>query len=329
LQGYYLSSFTPILGTPERPLSDLGYKGYLSYWSAVILRTLAILFYDRQPDIFNVLLPASHSIISPSKHKLVTQSATNSLALAEARLKRETLRLRRILLGQPLRRSEIPDSKRSEDGHREESKSKNGNRRSLKGWDGEVPRSLSESNNLEGKEEHKEQQQHQQSSSILPIAAKEEEEEEEVRQYVLDSDTTVEQLNTPLSIETTLDRLSLATNIRYDDLCFAMTEMGLLRWAKDVHNSNGQQGGLQPVSSERKRKVEAGDISMVVIFHDMVRQAIKHNRIKRPVLDVNYVLMPEISTASVPPVAASHVADTVSTPLATNQHYSHPMTPTT
>ena len=71
-----------------------------------------------------------------------------------------------------------------------------------------------------------------------------------------------------VDLETTLDRLSSATNVRVDDVGFALSELGLLKLASKA-------GGEGPV---------------IVITRDMVRQAIKRNRVKRPVLDVMYVL---------------------------------------
>ncbi|KAN0065078.1 hypothetical protein ACQY0O_001573 [Thecaphora frezii] len=43
---YALSARQGMLGTPERPLSDLGLKGYVSFWSAVVLRTLRVALGD-------------------------------------------------------------------------------------------------------------------------------------------------------------------------------------------------------------------------------------------------------------------------------------------
>ncbi|PWZ03209.1 acyl-CoA N-acyltransferase, partial [Testicularia cyperi] len=37
---YFLSARQGMLGTPERPLSDLGHRGYLAFWSSVVLRAL-------------------------------------------------------------------------------------------------------------------------------------------------------------------------------------------------------------------------------------------------------------------------------------------------
>ncbi|GAA5820279.1 hypothetical protein JCM3770_002450 [Rhodotorula araucariae] len=60
-------SATP--GSPERPLSDLGQKGYLAHWTAVLVRYFRAIFALRgEPPSIETLLAASHeSTRSPSK----------------------------------------------------------------------------------------------------------------------------------------------------------------------------------------------------------------------------------------------------------------------
>jgi hypothetical protein len=41
---YYLSRHAGVAGTPERPLSELGLKGYIAFWSAQMVRTLQAAF---------------------------------------------------------------------------------------------------------------------------------------------------------------------------------------------------------------------------------------------------------------------------------------------
>ncbi|BGP51854.1 hypothetical protein JCM10450v2_007810 [Rhodotorula kratochvilovae] len=60
-------SATP--GSPERPLSDLGQKGYLAHWTAVLVRYFRAIFALRgEPPSIDTLLSAAHdSTRSPSK----------------------------------------------------------------------------------------------------------------------------------------------------------------------------------------------------------------------------------------------------------------------
>lgn len=242
MSGYYLSSLSTTLGTPERPLSDLGFKGYLSYWCAVVLRTLCLFFYDQQPSIQSCLLPLSQALVTPTRHKTSAQTIAGNLAMAESRQRREILRIRRALLGSF---RDKDDARKVEDALTDESKL-NVAKRLSKGWAGEMQRPA------ESSADHKASNIEMNASSI-PM----------VMDPLLELTATI--------FETTLDRLSQATNLRLDDLCYAMAELGLLSWAK------------------------AGDanqeVKTITISQDAVRKAIEFNRIKRPILDTNYILV--------------------------------------
>lgn len=277
--GYYLSSLSSVLGTPERPLSDLGFKGYLSYWSAVILRTLALFFHDQDPTISNCLLPASHALISPAKHKQSVQTAAANLALAEERQKKEVVRVRKTLLGFGPPKTEATETVKVEELAGEEAQA-GAARRGPKGWAGEMPRArVSRSASEDHRElrgEVKREPEESSSGAAMEVEA--------AGLDVAEVRPVPPRVMTPapahpllqldggdeaVDLETTLDRLSSATNVRVDDVGFALSELGLLKLASKA-------GGEGPV---------------IVITRDMVRQAIKRNRVKRPVLDVMYVLV--------------------------------------
>jgi len=71
---YYLSRSDDTPGTPERPLSDLGLKGYMAYWSAQLVRTLLAAYSPEGAMIRAILAghkpPAPHSMpTSPSPRR--------------------------------------------------------------------------------------------------------------------------------------------------------------------------------------------------------------------------------------------------------------------
>ena len=68
---YYLSRTARVTGTPERPLSELGLKGYVSYWTAVVLRTLLAAFCgeDEQAQRIRAVLAGDAASPWPDKER--------------------------------------------------------------------------------------------------------------------------------------------------------------------------------------------------------------------------------------------------------------------
>ena len=68
---YYLSRSDDTPGTPERPLSDLGLKGYMAYWSAQLIRTL-LAAYSPEGAMIRAIL-AGHK--PPPPHSMPTSQS--------------------------------------------------------------------------------------------------------------------------------------------------------------------------------------------------------------------------------------------------------------
>lgn len=157
---YLLSAQAAIFGTPERPLSELGFKGYASYWSAAVLRTLALAFNETDSEVASRLLSnGTHTAGSPHKASDSAAAHNSSFPRASAgnvsRAQRKaSTKARSILLGlvDLTRQDAFSDAlfaeglaKRLEDDDKltaEELADLRKVRRSALGFAGEVPRAL-------------------------------------------------------------------------------------------------------------------------------------------------------------------------------------------
>lgn len=177
--------------------------------------------------------------------------------MAEASQKKETLRIRKILMG--LATTEASDAAKVEEALIDPS-NLNLVKRAPKGWAGEVQKARS-SRSLSA-----EQRSPQEIVPTAPLSI---------------SDAAVKDMlpdTNDIKFETTLERLSFASNLRLDDLCFALAELGLLTWAKESRSQKGQCD-------------ETNGVKTITVSREAIRSAIEYNRIKRPILDVNYILL--------------------------------------
>ncbi|KAL9932731.1 hypothetical protein V8E36_008430 [Tilletia maclaganii] len=293
---YYISALSGgNIGTPERPLSDLGLKGFLSYWTSVLLRTLALAFLT------------SHDSEEPPVLLLATTSLT--LEPQEVRMN-AALRIRRLLLGFPAAR--VNDRPRKEhlsifDEHgrakpreqwtEQELAEYKMLRRAPRGWAGEImTRKQTKRRKLDDSSPTAEGSQPTAAAEATPIA---------YEHPLLDPAAR------PTSFLTTLERLSIACNVRIEDLRFAMQEIGLLNWrvredeceplvipigkgAAEVEYTKAgglTSSGEQVAGDGAMRKKSAGaETGVVLLTKDVVWRKIGERKLKKPVLDEAYIL---------------------------------------
>lgn len=346
---YYLSTKAGVLGTPERPLSELGFKGYVSFWSSIVLRTLALAFNEDDPDVMHRLLPqaagaAATSQTSPSKHangNAASPGRTTTPVSVPRWQKKAAVRIRALLLGvaDPTA-SAVNEAELSQE-ERDELKKL---RRSAIGWAGELPPALAARLASFGSSPKKSSGMNESSDSTPPrttpnggitvvangrrfpraatqrgaadagnstaaatataatttAAAAAASSLDPLTQSALDLTNP-----SPFALSTTLERLSQATGLRPDDAAFALEECGLLKWRLD-----GVPDGIANVAGGgRKANADVANASgegsasasasaststpgpFILITREAVRKAILEKKVKRPLLDLQYLLL--------------------------------------
>lgn len=241
--GYYLSELNKMQGTPERPLSDLGLKGYLSYWASVILRTLALALNTKEAPI---------RLIADESSEVLRQLFQDQ----------EVMRIRRILAGLPAPPNRRVDDINTEGLTEEQMLELKRRRRMRLGTDTRQSRRSS------SKRPSSPATDRGSPGLLTPTKASSSGSASGFSRFKLADVAPIEQQL--VTIDTTLDRLALACNLRCDDVAFALAECGMLT-----------------------SKLPSGEQSEVRLLLTLERilENLKQRRVKRPLLDLNYVLI--------------------------------------
>ncbi|SPO22482.1 related to histone acetyltransferase [Ustilago trichophora] len=309
---YYLSAGQGMLGTPERPLSDLGFKGYLSFWTAVLLRALA--------ECFDGPIKKTAAVRHRRSSSAVKSDAMADGAQSDSKTKGQDALRRWHILAQRCKLLNIPlDSISHQPGFAElqqlaaeadTSQSLNtstptGHKRKLrlKGWAGSTPSHVLRQQNV--------------TAATAAAAAAEEGEVGAARRSsrvaangnadaptadkgtihpALDISTLEEDAACTMAV--TVESLSRLTHLRADDIVLALSEAGLADAASTpflpvtdeavTQHSGAMNGGVDKDSGTPTKPIPT---LALLLTRDAIRQAITRFNIRPAVLDPTFALM--------------------------------------
>lgn len=312
---YYLSAAQGMLGTPERPLSDLGFKGYLSFWTAVLLRALACCF-------DGPLRPAASSVVrqrrSSSAVRPTDDTTGESAGVPDAKAKAEDALRKWQILTQRCKLLNIPiESISHQPGFAElqqlASEANNSQastssttgasaatkrRLRLKGWAGSMPsRNLRQNGNAteaEGLARRSSRVAANGTASVsdkLPVHPA--------------LDISKLQEDGPCTMAISVEALSLLTHLRTDDIVLALSEAGLVDAPtasflsvqdEAVTQNSAHANGIDDKAEVKHEKLPNGNNPSkpplaLLLSRDTIRQAIARFNVRPAVLDESYALI--------------------------------------
>lgn len=316
---YYLSARAGYLGTPERPLSDLGLRGYRSFWVKALLLMLGHAF--NLSCLRDVMYPKTQFAPNTGGSLSSAARAASHAALADWRI--EVARVRALLAGQPapLYLGKVPENQMSES----ERLILQRQRRALKGWAGEAvpmassgatvaPTASPAASGTDGdaanpsataKRRHSTASgpaasagKRRRNASLTPSAEVAPEETpdrtnpEDIQvgrdlpsSFMSSVDITVEP--PPLmTLETTVERLARASNLRPEDACVALAHSNLLLSRLDPAELSSMKNDTPSSVVGQEPKAAA-----IFLSSQKVEEALSDKRVKKPLMELKYVLI--------------------------------------
>lgn len=268
---YELSRRSGKVGTPERPLSELGLRSYLTYWVATIVRFLRRLLSVLPPDCDKMTaegwvstpLPLSQ-MQTPAE---VSHAHTPSLPPSQSHPQTRALSTSYPPTHLPLT-EDIPTPGLSTPTTKK--------KRGLKGWDGEIvssPHSLTTPADGNAYD------------IFTPL-----------RKIVTVPNERDGSATSHVVVHCTLADIARATNLRIEDAAFALCECGLLERVQAARCTGGTTvfdgTNATGMVTEDAAHVQENDEHMVVgITREMVETVVKERRVKEMCLSLAHVLL--------------------------------------